>query len=277
VTKALLKQHSGWLRLHAAALNRADARSVKGRAEGFELAQWALQTDAAEALTQMSARFSKGAGPLGGLVRERESLVARSESENAELLAAVSKNDTQLLKGLYDLRDKRRKRLESLDAELEKKFAEYADLANPKPITVAATQALLRSDEALILFLDAPQLDDRMHVPEEMLAWVVTRTRIAWHRVPLDKRALADSVMALRCGSTTAVVGDEAKGDARTAEGQPATRLRQERPVCPALRSARSHALYGAARPRPGPHQGQAPAHRRLWRADQPALQRARH
>src|SRR5262249_45641364 len=70
LTKAMLKQHSGWLRLHAIALNRADPDNAAGRAEGFELAQWALQTDAAEALAQMSARFSKGSGSLANLVRE---------------------------------------------------------------------------------------------------------------------------------------------------------------------------------------------------------------
>src|SRR5262249_45161382 len=77
LTKAMLRRHSSWLRLHADALNRADAGSATARAEAFELAQWALQTDAAEAVTQMSVRFAKGDGPLAALVRERQALVAR--------------------------------------------------------------------------------------------------------------------------------------------------------------------------------------------------------
>jgi CHAT domain-containing protein len=81
-----------------------------------------------------------------------------------------------------------------------REFPEYADLANPKPLSIAGTQALLRPDEALILFLDGPQFTEETQVPEATLAWVVTRTKVAWHRIPLDTRALADHVTALRCG-----------------------------------------------------------------------------
>ena len=56
-------------------------------------------------------------------------------------------------------------------------FPEYAELANPKPLTIAATQALLKADEALILFLDVPQFGK---LPEESIAWVVTKETARW-------------------------------------------------------------------------------------------------
>src|SRR5262245_35355130 len=43
-----------------------------------------------------------------------------------------------------------------------------------------------------------------------MLAWVVTKTKVAWHRIAMDSRAVADTVMALRCGlDATLWDGDE--------------------------------------------------------------------
>src|SRR5262249_2126455 len=75
----------------------------------------------------------------------------------------------------------------------------YSDLANPKPLSFAATQALIRADEALILFAEGPPLG-KFELPQEMLAWVVTKNKVAWHRIAMDSRAVADTVMALRCG-----------------------------------------------------------------------------
>jgi CHAT domain-containing protein/Flp pilus assembly protein TadD len=200
LTRAMLRRNSNWLRQHAAALNRANARGDAARTEGFELAQWALQTDAAEALTQMSARFAKGDGQLASLVREREGLVSGRRGEEERIQEAIGKADAKALKDLYASRYESGKRLEKIDAELAAKFSEYASLANPKPLTVAETQALLRPDEALVLFLDGPQFSAEMQLPDETLAWVVTRTKVSWHRVALNTRALTNDVVALRCG-----------------------------------------------------------------------------
>ena len=65
LAKARLTHNSWPLRHNARATHRAAARSTAAREHGFELAQWALQTDAADALAQMSARFAKGR-PAGG-------------------------------------------------------------------------------------------------------------------------------------------------------------------------------------------------------------------
>ena len=37
-------------------------------------------------------------------------------------------------------------------------------------------------------------------LPEESLAWVITKEAAAWRSIPLGTRALADRVAALRCG-----------------------------------------------------------------------------
>jgi hypothetical protein len=54
---------------------------TSAREEAFEVAQWAVQAGAADALAQMFLRFAKGAGPLGALVRERQDLTTRRRAE----------------------------------------------------------------------------------------------------------------------------------------------------------------------------------------------------
>ena len=81
---ALLTSNTWALRAHARAEHRANAGNAVAREEGFDLAQWALQTSAAQALSQMSARSAKGTGPLAQLVRERQDAVARRAAEDKQ-------------------------------------------------------------------------------------------------------------------------------------------------------------------------------------------------
>ena len=64
-------------------------------AEGFELAQWALQNDAADALSAMAARFAKGGQELGKLVREQQDLLGAREAAYRSLDAAAGKADAK--------------------------------------------------------------------------------------------------------------------------------------------------------------------------------------
>jgi len=96
IARAALGAATWALRGSARAIYRANARSAEGLEEGFEMAQWALQTGAADALTQMSVRFAKGAGPLAKLaqlVRQRQDLLARRQGEDKRLLVAVGSVD----------------------------------------------------------------------------------------------------------------------------------------------------------------------------------------
>jgi tetratricopeptide (TPR) repeat protein len=85
LTRVTLAAHTWGLRALARAIYRTDSDSPAAREEAFEIAQWALQTGAADALSQMSSRFAKGAGPLAALVRERQDLVGRRLAETRRL------------------------------------------------------------------------------------------------------------------------------------------------------------------------------------------------
>ena len=150
--------------------------AAKAREEGFELAQWALQTGAADALSQMSARFAKGAGPLAR-PRARAAGPGRPPpGRGRRLLAAVGEADTKARR-----RCARRSPI-STQARCHRqatgrRVPRVCRTFHPKPFTLAAVQALLRADEALVLFLDVPRFG---RLPEETLAWVVTKTEARW-------------------------------------------------------------------------------------------------
>jgi tetratricopeptide (TPR) repeat protein/CHAT domain-containing protein len=195
--KGTLRQNTDPLRLHALALSHADAAHPGAREAAFEIAQWALQSEAAEALAQMSARLAKGEGPLVTLVRKRQDLLAQRRRADKRLLAAVGTADANGASTLRAAIASYDADMRSIDAELAHKFPDYASFANPKPLTIAEVQALLGPEEALILFLDVKQLG---RLPEQTLVWALTRKTASWHRTPLGPRALADAVLALRCG-----------------------------------------------------------------------------
>jgi CHAT domain-containing protein/Tfp pilus assembly protein PilF len=199
VAKAKLARNTAKLRLQARAVFRAGADNDASLEDGFELAQWAVQTDAADALSQMAARFAKGTGPLAALVRQRQDLIALRRSKTRRLDATAGNTDANATEGARsDLAAVDRK-LDGIDVQLASEFRDYAALAHPKPLTIAATQAILGADEALVLLLDVPS--PRLgKLPEETLIWVVTKEGVRWHSIPLGTRALSEQVAALRCG-----------------------------------------------------------------------------
>ena len=123
--------------------------------EGFEIAQWAGQSSAAAALAQMAARQAKGTGALAQVVRERQDLERQWRTLDARLNDAVAKGDVALSAALRSELSGLNAKFAAIDARLAREFPDYAALANPKPLSVAAAQALLGPDEALFLTIDA--------------------------------------------------------------------------------------------------------------------------
>ena len=206
LSKAVLKGQARPLHYLASALYHADPRGSH-LDESLQAAQWARQSEAGDALAQMSARLAKAEGPLAELVRNRERLVAEREAQDKLLLKAIGRSER---KGI----DQYRRRITEIDAALDKveaelaeKFPDYSDLANPKPLTLAEIQSLLGPDEALIVFSDMEK--DRT-LPGETLVWVVTRETARERSVALDTAALAGRVNTLRCGLDLTLWRDEA-------------------------------------------------------------------
>lgn len=170
-------------------------------AKAYEAAQWALITDAAGALAQMSARFSSGDDALARLVREHQDLANEWRAKDGRLVARLSEPSEKRVASEEQVLRSRLDDITARIAEIDKNFAEsfpgYTALANPEAMSIADTQALLRGDEALVLFVDTPAWKG---APEETFVWAVTKTGSRWARSDLGTDALTREVAALRCG-----------------------------------------------------------------------------
>lgn len=192
----------------------ADATHSTLAAEMFEIAQWARTSEAAASLGQMAARGAASDPSLATLARERQDLIEEWQKSDAARTAAVTRSPEKRDKNAEAANAARLfaidKRLAEIDARFAKEFPEYAALVGPKPLSIEAVQSQVRSDEALVLFLDTPEFK---RTPEETFIWVVTNTDSRWVRSDLGTEALEQHVAALRCGLDAAAwTGD---GEAR--------------------------------------------------------------
>jgi tetratricopeptide (TPR) repeat protein/CHAT domain-containing protein len=191
--KLELAQGANYFRFHVLAADRAGGDRSALLPETFEMAQWALQTEAADALAHMGARFAAGGGALAGPVRERQDLARRRQTADRWLSAAAGKADAVGAEAARNDIAAVDAQLDALDQRLARDFPDYTQLVSPKPLDIAATQASLKADEVLVLFLDVPG-------PEETYAWVVTKTAALWLKLSLTPSQIAESVGTLRCG-----------------------------------------------------------------------------
>src|SRR6516162_5242464 len=179
--------------------------------EMFETAQWAQASDAASSLAQMAARSAKGDTALAKLVRERQDLVGEWQIKDKNLISAKSeppaRRNPDAEKMLSDRLAAIDERLKAIIARFAKDFPEFASLTSPKPASVAEVQALLRPNEALVLFLDT---DERFKpTPEETFIWVITESDVRWEKSELGTKALNEHVATLRCGLDAVLWDDE--------------------------------------------------------------------
>lgn len=169
------------------------------RAEAYEAAQWAIASDAADALAKVSARFAEGDDALGQLAEERETLIVRRDAlEKAlEQLYSVDGEDGRARRA--ETRSQYQatlERLKAVDADIETRFPAYSELTSPRALSVEETQRLLGPDEALLLVLVNP---------EATYVWGVSHDRIEWARAAdLGDAAMTEAVGKLRASLTTA-------------------------------------------------------------------------
>lgn len=169
--------------------------------ETFIAAQWAQGSLAAGALAQMSARQAKSDTELARIIRERQDLIILWQSLDKQLTATLSQPASRRdQRAEQDLRSRLAAidaRIGAIDKTLTKDFPEYAAFANPQPLDMAAAQALVHPNEAIVLFLDTPAL---YGTPDETFAWVITKAETRLLRLEPGTKGLAERVAALRCG-----------------------------------------------------------------------------
>lgn len=168
------------------------------RAEAYEAAQWAIASEAADALAKVSARFAQGDDALGQLAESRETLIQRRDAQERRLERLYASDDAADLAERGQTRAAYEATLEQLrqvDADIEARFPAYSELTSPQALSLAETQALLGPDEAVLLILVNP---------EAAYVWGVSRDRVEWARAgDLGDAAMTEAVEKLR-GSLTA-------------------------------------------------------------------------
>jgi CHAT domain-containing protein/Tfp pilus assembly protein PilF len=169
--------------------------------EMFQMAQWALASEAAQSLSQMAARAAKDDVGLSTLIRERQDLVGewqkRDQSRSAAISQPPEKRDRNAESENVARLDEIDTRIAAIDKRLTTDFPDYAAFANPAPASIADVQALLSADEALVVFTDTTEDGP---LPEETFVWVVTKTDTRWVRSDFGSSKLNQEVAALRCG-----------------------------------------------------------------------------
>jgi CHAT domain-containing protein len=125
-------------------------------------------------------------------VRRDQDLASEADALDKAVVAAVSKP------GAHDATSGKRERLAAIAAEraglqqsLANECPDYAALSNPLPLNVKDIQALLASDEAMVLFALAEK---------QSYVAAITRDGFDWKQIPIGADALSQKVAALRKG-----------------------------------------------------------------------------
>lgn len=208
-----------------------DASPEALRAEAYEAAQWAMASDAADALARVSARYAGGQDELGALAETRERLLARRDGQERDLSAlyGVEGDDARARRAeLSAAYDAGLAELKAVEAQIDARFPAYSELVAPRALSVAETQALLNPDEAILLILVNP---------EATYVWGISSEGVAWARAEdLGEAALTASIGKLRAGLATA--------GARRTDGDPTVdpMIWAGRPA--AFDRAEAHRLY---------------------------------
>jgi CHAT domain-containing protein len=178
--------------LPAQAAEKPDPAAL--RDEAYQAAQLAMSSAAGAALSQLGARFSAGTDELARAVRARQDLAEAATRVDRQITQARATPDDAQASRIAALRaeaDGLRNRIETVEADLAQRFPAFAELARPQPLSIAATQALLRDDEALALVFVARN---------DTFVWALTRDAVDWTRAPVKRAAMIGKVKLLRAG-----------------------------------------------------------------------------
>jgi CHAT domain-containing protein len=214
--KGLIGQRADYFRRHVAVLSAASRRGIEPHAtlagEGFEIAQWAVQSSTAAALAQMAARQAKGEGALARVVRQRQDLERQWLAADKRLNDAVAKRDITLAAEIRREMAGLDSKFAAIDARLVREFPDYATLSNPKPLSIADAQKLLATDEALLFWLAAQ---------DEGYVFALAHDSFDWNTIPHGAEALAQKVARFRRGlDVDAVRRGLVRADCTQAEAQ---------------------------------------------------------
>jgi CHAT domain-containing protein/tetratricopeptide (TPR) repeat protein len=160
--------------------------------EAFQVVQLVQASGTASAIAKMAARFASGDDALAGLVKRKHDASDRHAKGEAKLVAAASKPPQERKaaaeQGLRDVIALAGKEIETIDAELSRRFPEYQELTRPEPVPVDQIRALLKPGEAMLAYA----LGDRSFL------WVVKPDGAHFIPLQVDVEDVAAKVASVR-------------------------------------------------------------------------------
>jgi CHAT domain-containing protein len=171
-------------------LDREPAASITS--EGFEIVQLAQASGTASAVAKMAARFAGGDDALATLIKRKQDASQRIATQEGLLLAAASKPALQRVaveeQRLRDSAATSAQEITRIDAELVQRFPQYQELTRQQPMSVAQARALLKPDEAMVVY----------NVNTGTNAWVVTPSSATFVALKFIASDLAAKVATIR-------------------------------------------------------------------------------
>ncbi|HVA12743.1 MAG TPA: CHAT domain-containing tetratricopeptide repeat protein [Stellaceae bacterium] len=179
----------------AAVADKTPSRRPALDADAYEAAQLAQASSTAEAVAGMAARFAAGDDALAAVIRERQDAEARWRQLDGDLVQAASlppdrrdaAQEAAMRTELHGLDAT----LATIDQRIAADFPKYAEIADPAPVPLAATQKLLRPGEAMLVYMVGA---------DETYVWAMTAIRAQMFRAAIGRDELAKAVVALRRG-----------------------------------------------------------------------------
>ncbi len=168
--------------------------------KAFLTAQRVIESQAAQAVAQMTARQASGSGELSELARRRQDLVAEWRAAdlklNALLGAAQGKRDAAAADAVRARLAQADAAIAAIDTRLESEFPDFSDLQKAAPVDLDAVREKLAEDEVLLFYADVGGLGAQA---AETHLWAVTRSsEPRWLRLLGTAAELRDAVRTLR-------------------------------------------------------------------------------
>jgi tetratricopeptide (TPR) repeat protein len=160
--------------------------------ESFQIVQLQQASNTATAIAKMASRFASGNDGLGSLIRRKQDASEQRAKGETRLVKASSKSpqdrratDEKRLRDAISLAEKE---IETIDAELTRRFPEYQELTRPEPATVSQIRALMKSGEAMLVY----------SVGESSFLWVVKSDGAVFMPIKATAKDIAASVTKIR-------------------------------------------------------------------------------
>ena len=167
---------------------------VKATSEAFRLAETARSRAIQRALAASGSRAALKDPALAALARREQDtqkqITALYGTLAAEYTRPLQERNLVRLHGLKTTIDQLRGARAALMEEIERRFPDYAELINPKPLTIGEARAALRPGEALVSTYVGR---------ERTFVWAVPhRGEVAFKAVDMGREELSDTVALLR-------------------------------------------------------------------------------